>query len=156
MPTFVPINEYLDEIDGITLPIGGKSYLIPSPDALTGLEVTRLIDVVVDAANGQDIDSNDARVQQILKAEEQQHGDLIVRILGPALDEMTADGVKWSVVQHVFGTALTWITQGAEQAARYWAAGGGATGKAPNRATRRATRKAPQASAGSRTRPATH
>lgn len=151
MPTFAPLNAFLDELDGITLPVGDKSYLIPAPDARLGLEVMRLIDLVSDAVNGQEIDSDDERVQQVLAAEERAGGDLIARILGPALDEMVEDGVKWPVVQHVFGTALTWISQGSEQAARYWLNGGGATGKAPNRATRRATRKAPQGSAASRT-----
>lgn len=151
---FEAIDEYLDT-EGISLPICGKSYLIPPPDALTGLEVTRLMSLMVDATNGQDI-SDDPRVKAVLEADAQADEHFEKRILGPALDEMIADKVPWPMVQLAFQTAMVWISQGAEQAARYWAAGGGATGKAPNRATRRATRKAPQASAGSRTRPATH
>ena len=150
MPTFQPIDDYLD-LEGITLPIAGKNYLIRPVDALTGLEVTRLMGLVVDATNGIDI-TNDPRAAEVLEANEAAKDSLEHRILGDALDEMIADGVPWPMVQLAFQTAMVWISQGVEAAARYWAAGGGATGKAPNRQTRRATRKGRQGSGGSKKR----
>lgn len=147
---FDAVDEYLD-LEGITLPIGGKSYLIPPPDARTGLEVTRLMSLLIDATNGNDI-TNDERVQQVLAANDEAGGDLEHRILGAALDEMISDGVPWPMVQHAFQTTMVWISQGANQAALYWAAGGGVMGKAPNRETRRVTPKDRQVSTGSRKR----
>lgn len=154
MPTFQPIDAQIEELnglDGITLPINGKHYTIPAPDAATGLEVTRLMEVVTRVANDQGAPT-EAEVENILTLDRKAGGDLISRIMGPALDEMVADGVKWPVVKLAFTTALFWISQSAEEAAIYWASGGGDLGKAPNRQTRRATRKAPPASAASRRR----
>ncbi len=148
MPTFEAVDDYLD-LEGITLPIAGKNYLIRPVDALTGLEVTRLMGLVVDATNGQDI-TDDPRVAAVLEANEAASESFEKRILGEALDEMLADGVPWPMVQLAFQTCMIWISQGVEQAARYWAAGGGAMGKAPSRKTRRATRKGRQGSAGSK------
>jgi hypothetical protein len=145
---FDAIDEALD-LEGITLPIGGKDYLIPPPNALTGLEVTRLMSLVVDATNGADI-TDDPRVAEVLDANEKAGESFEKRILGPALDEMMTDGVPWPMVQLAFQTTMIWISQGAETAARYWTAGGGATGKEPNRQTRRATRKARPVSTASR------
>lgn len=143
---FQPIDEYLDD-DGITLPIRGKDYTIQPPDALTGLEVSRLMSLTVDAVAGRDIE-DDPRVQQVLDAHTKAGESLENRVLGPALDEMVADGVPWPSVQLAFQTTMLWITQGAEVAARYWAAGGGAMGKAPQAPSdhkpKRTTRKAQQ------------
>ena len=147
---FQAVERYLDEHDGISLPIGDKSYTIPAPSALTGLEVTRLMAAMVDASAGKEI--SDDTIAEIAKLDEEAGSDLERRILGPALDEMIADGVPWPMVQLAFQTAMVWISQGAETAAIYWTSGGGAMGKAPNRQTRRSTPKARRASTASKRR----
>lgn len=147
---FDAVTEYLDN-DGISLPIGGKDYIIPPPDALLGLEVTQIMTLVVDATNGINI-NDDPRIKEILDANEQADASYERRILGPALDEMLADKVPWPMVQLAFQTTMVWIAQGAESAARYWASGGGAMGKAPGRKRARKTRKARRGSTGSKRR----
>jgi hypothetical protein len=70
----------------LQLPIRGKWYTVPSPD---GIEGPRLRQVVGD--NG-------------LPSVEQT--DEAMKVLGPALAEMTADGVPWTMILHAGRTAL--------------------------------------------------
>lgn len=148
MIQFKPVDEFLD-LEGISLPIRGKDYVIPPPDAITGLEVTRLMAAVMGALDGADIG---VQLNELADVDEKAGGELELRVLGPALAEMQADGVPWPLVKLAFQTAMVWIAQGAETAARFWGSGGGMVGKAPSRPTRQPTRKVRRASTGSRSR----
>lgn len=150
MIRFDPIDEYL-ELDGISLPIrsrthpDGKDYTILPPDALTGLEVIRLV-----AASTSTIDDVEMQLREVAQIDDAAGGNLEARVLGPALDEMIADGVPWPMVKLAFQTTMTWISLGAEVAARFWGSGGGMVGKAPSRPTRQPTRKGRRASTASK------
>jgi len=150
MIRFDPIDEFLD-LEGISLPIrsraypDGKDYTIPPPDAMTGLEVIRLISVYTSSS-----DDIEAQLQGVAQLDDMAGGNLEERVLGEAFNEMIADGVPWPMAKLAFQTAMSWISLGAEPAARFWASGGGMMGKAPSRPTRQPTRKARQGSAGSK------
>lgn len=130
--------------DEITLPIDGTEYTIPGPDAQTGLLVTRLMTLAADAAQGADLDG-DQRVELVL--EDADERDLMVRVLGPAFDQMIAGNVRWSMMQHAMQTAMVWISQGSDAAELYWLSGGASGPKAPQD-------HKPAASRSKRTRPA--
>ena len=146
MIQFKPVDEYLD-LEGISLPIRGKDYVIPPPDAITGLEVTRLMAAAMGALEGVNIA---VQLEELATSDEKAGGELEQRVLGPALAEMMADGVPWPIVKLAFQTAMVWIAQGAEIAARFWGSGGGMVGKAPALPTPAATPKARRVSAASR------
>lgn len=115
MANFQAIDEFLQT--WIELPIKGKLYRISSPDARTGLLVTRLMGLATDAANDVEI-GEDQRVQLVLDDKEEK--ELTERVLGATLEEMLNDSVEWPMVQHVLQTAMVWISLGLPQAEKYW------------------------------------
>ncbi|NRQ31277.1 hypothetical protein HII36_05420 [Nonomuraea sp. NN258] len=135
---FQDLDDFFD--DSLPLPVGGKWYRVPAPDAEVGLLCQRLMHAGLAAEQGQAVDDPKLTelVEVVLNDEEER--DLYQRILGPTWDELRADGVSWPKIQHVGATALVWIAAGKDAAAKVWASGG-TTGEAPapNRATRRAT-----------------
>src|SRR6478752_5332110 len=100
----------------LRLPIKGKMYVIPSPDAATGLFCQRLMAVGTSAALGQEPEGD--TVDAILSDDDER--DLYRRLLGPAWDEMIADDVPWMVMQHAGTTAMVWVTNGWNAAEEYW------------------------------------
>ncbi|MFJ6052302.1 hypothetical protein [Streptomyces sp. NPDC092307] len=124
---FEDLGELLDE--SIELPVGGRLYTVPAPSAEIGLRTQALIHAAAVAADGG-------------RADEQVLGDAAERnlyrdVLGPAHDEMIADGVMWPTLKHAAITAMVWIAQDKAAAERYWAAAGDPSRLAPNRAARR-------------------
>ncbi|HET6915576.1 MAG TPA: hypothetical protein VFH56_05745 [Acidimicrobiales bacterium] len=109
----------LDEFFNPTLrlPIHGKVYVVASPDAKTGLRVQRLMSVGAYAAAGGEVTDDDL---DSLEFDDDEERDLYLRILGPAYDEMVADGLPWEIVQHAGQTALTWVAFGRDAADRIW------------------------------------
>ncbi|TMR91316.1 DUF7426 family protein [Nonomuraea basaltis] len=138
MTQFQDLDEFFD--DSLRLPVGGRMYVIPAPDAEVGLLCQRLMHASLAAQEGEAV--TDPKLNELADVvlNDDQEKDLYQRILGPVYDELLSDGVSWPKVQHVGATALVWVAAGKDAAAKIWASGG-TTGEAsaPNRATRRAT-----------------
>jgi len=126
---FEELGNLLDE--GLTLPIKGKTYRIPPPDAATGLRVQAIFQAAAVAADGGDVDR-----EVLADAAER---DLYADVLGSAYGELTADGVGWPMVKHAAATAMVWIVQSEDAAERYWNSGGNPSRLAPNRQQRRSS-----------------
>ncbi|UBU16678.1 DUF7426 family protein [Nonomuraea gerenzanensis] len=137
MTEFRDLDEFFD--DSLRLPVGGKVYVIPAPDAEVGLLCQRLMHASLQAEQGETVD--DPKLNELAEVvlNDDEERDLYQRILGPVWDELHADKVKWPRIQHVGATALVWVAAGKEAAAKIWASGGTGEAPAPNRATRRAT-----------------
>lgn len=140
---FGEVEELLD--DALELPVEGKVYRIPSPSAEDGLKIqafvarfTRLAD------SGEDTDTEVADDAEEIR--------LIETCLGPAHEEMVANGVSWSWRRHAGLTAMWWVVSGPEFAERFWKAAGDPSRMAPNRETRRAAAKKSGSAAASKTR----
>lgn len=130
--------EALEELadDALELPLKGRdgsvrTYRIPSPSALDGLKIQRITTLAARLMEG-----GEAIDTTLLDDEEEL--DLVRLCLGPADDELLADGVDWAWRRHAGLTAMFWVTSGAETAATYWKAAGDPKQMAPNRETRRA------------------
>lgn len=159
---------FLDD-DGITLPPvksakypAGKVYVIPSPDADTGIRLNALGEIMAKQLKGIKISEADAAR---LNLNDEDERVFLQQVLGPTYDEMREDGVSWVRIKRLGTYAFTYFAvspEAADKAAREGAFSG--KGLAPrNRAARRApapkatssdkpaprTRKAPRASAGS-------
>ncbi|WP_433355635.1 DUF7426 family protein [Microtetraspora malaysiensis] len=137
MTQFQDLDEFFD--DSLPLPIGGKWYRIPAPDAEVGLLCQRLMHAGMAAEPGEPVDDPKLNELASVVLNDDQERDLYQRVLGPVFDELRADGVTWPKIQHVGATATVWVAAGKEAAAKVWAAGGVGEAPAPNRATRRAT-----------------
>lgn len=128
------LSAFLDD-DALELPIDGVTYLIPSPDAKTGLWLTALADLGVAAATGTAIDKDDLGKLKLDNDEEQ---SFIARVLGSGYDQMVAGGVSWVKIQRASRYAFVYFAIGPEQADAALVSGrlmGEAP--APNRSTRR-------------------
>lgn len=142
--------EALDELfdDALELPVKGRdgevrTYRVPSPSAEDGLRINRLTAMAVRlVGGGQGVETE--------ALDDEEELALIADALGPAHEEMLADGVDWAWMRHAGLTAVLWITQGPEAAGTYWKAAGDPTRLAPNRAARRA--KSSGSAAASKTR----
>lgn len=86
----------------VELPIRGRVYIIPEPEPAFGAEIPRLI--------------WDRRAFIEMS-------EASLAVLGPALDEMVADNVPWSMVLHSGRTALLWFGHSPGVARRYWELG---------------------------------
>jgi hypothetical protein len=133
------LGAFLDD-DALDIPLGGKTYHIPSPDARTGLYLEAAMNLSAKAAAGEELSDEDAASIQLDDGEER---DLYRRVLGGVFDELVADDVSWARIQRIGRYALIWFTMGPEAAERSITQG---EAPAPNRKERRA--------AGKRSRPA--
>jgi hypothetical protein len=146
---FRDLDELLDA--GLSLPYRGKTYLVPSVDAATGLRFQRLAEVAAQAVQA-------AETGQELDAElldDTGEIDLYRDALGPAYEAMLADRVPWPVLKTAAVTAWLDAAVSREAAEAYWNAAGTPDPEAlaGNRASRRAARSTrPRASASGTTR----
>lgn len=136
---FKDLDQFLD--DTLTLPVGGKNYVIEPVDAVLGLRLQRILEVTEDAQND-NADEEDIK-GMVSDAEEL---DLYPDVLGDVYQQLLDDGVSFTRLRLVAVTAILWNVHGEEIAAEYWAAGGKAP--EPNRAQRRA-KKTPTGGASS-------
>ncbi|GAA5046581.1 hypothetical protein HNP84_009751 [Thermocatellispora tengchongensis] len=136
MTTFQDLDDFFD--DSLPLPVGGKWYRIPAPDAEVGLLCQRLMHASLAAEQGEAVDDPKLTALAEVVLTDDEERDLYQRVLGPVFDELRADGVSWPKIQHVGATALVWVAAGKDAAAKMWASGGMGEAPAPNRATRRA------------------
>ncbi|WP_424533630.1 DUF7426 family protein [Sphaerisporangium viridialbum] len=139
MTTFKDLDEFFDS--SLKLPVGGKTYVIPAPDAEVGLLCQRLMNASIAAGSGQPVEGEAEELNQLAAVvlSDDEERNLYKRILGPVYDQLFADKVDWPKIQHVGATALIWVAAGKDAAAKYWAADDSGEAPAPNRATRRAT-----------------
>ncbi|MFB7900205.1 hypothetical protein ACFC1B_28240 [Streptomyces xiamenensis] len=128
--SFQALDDFLDE--SITLPIGGRTYVIPAPSAEVGLRVQAMVQAAAAAADGGRI-----RDEVLSDAAERDH---YRDVLGTAYEQMLTDGVNWPALKHAALTAMVWITQDRATAEKFWASGGDPKAGAPNRAARRQDR----------------
>lgn len=144
---FKDLSEVFD--DTLSLPVGGKVYRIPSPDAALGLwcqllmEAGQLIELGKTAdevgqippfplEDGTTIDVSDGQISR--------DNILYERVLSrPVWAQLLADGVGWSQIQMMAQTALIWIGIGVEAAETFWNNGGNPEALAPNRRARRSS-----------------
>ncbi|MEU1880836.1 hypothetical protein ABZ470_26315 [Streptosporangium sp. NPDC020072] len=139
MTQFQDLDEFFD--DSLRLPVGGKTYVIPAPDAEVGLLCQRLMHASLAVEQGEEVDDPQLNELAAVVLDDDEERDLYQRILGPVWDELRADRVTWPRIQHVGATALVWVAAGKEAAAKIWGSGGAGEAPAPNRATRRAAAK---------------
>lgn len=116
--SFRDLDEFFDS--SLRLPVRGKTYVIPSPDARTGLWCQRIIALAGKAKDGELTDDDAAQ----LKLDDEEERNLFERLLGPAFEEMLADNLPWEHVKHCGMTALMWAAGNTDQAEAYWSSGG--------------------------------
>jgi hypothetical protein len=137
MSGFRDLDEFFDP--NLRLPIGGKTYIVPPPDAEVGLLVQRLMHAGIAAEAGQEVDSEGlSTLAESVLTQESKDTDLYQRLLGPVWDELFADKLDWPVIQHVGETVLLWVAAGIDAAQRHWEAGAGEAEAPGNRKARRA------------------
>ncbi|MGW5160990.1 DUF7426 family protein [Nonomuraea wenchangensis] len=136
MAQFRNLDEFFDP--SLRLPVKGRVYISPPPDAEVGLLVQRLMNAGIAAEAGQDVDEQELNdLAESVLTNDSDEKDLYKRLLGPVWDEMFADRLDWPIIQHVGQTALLWVAAGVDAAAKHWEAGAGEA-EAPNRKARRA------------------
>lgn len=112
---FQELDEFFD--DTLEIPIRGKVYHIPSPDAETGLWCQQIFEIGAKAQAGQSV--SDAAVAKLRLGDDEERS-LYDRVLGPVKQEMIDDGLPWSRVSAVGETAIIWIATDRETAEKYW------------------------------------
>jgi hypothetical protein len=162
MPDMTSLNAFLNE-DAIRPTIvstkfpDGKVYVIPSPDATTGLSLTAMFNLATKAQAGQ-LESEEQQSEALaeLDLDDNDERDLYERVLGPAFDQLKEDNVPWTSIQRLAQYCLVYYGMSAQAASRALETGallGEAQG--PSRAERRHPGKAPkdrQASTASKSR----
>lgn len=147
----IPWRRREDPADPESPMIEGKTtYSVKSPDAKTGLYLSSIARIGVNAAAGVPI--VDADLAKI-KLDDDGERNLYQTVLGTTYDDMLRDGVDWTMLQHIGQDAYLTFALNEETAAAALALAVARVGEAParpaNRAQRRATRT-PQKKAGSK------
>ena len=122
--SFADLDEFFD--DTLKLPIGGKTYVIRSVDAETGLWCQRMMESAAVVSAGAQLSEGD--VDGLLLDDDQER-DLFRRVLGATYDEMVADKVSWERLKHAGTTAFMWAAGNKETAEEFWLSGGAGPGK---------------------------
>ncbi|XAO35624.1 tail assembly chaperone [Microbacterium phage FireCastle] len=114
------LQAFLDD-DGIKLPPikskthpEGKSYFVESPDFETGLTLQNLSSIAQRLSNGIDVDPEEAKSLKFSDGPEE--ANFARMVLGTALDEMIADGVKWNPIRNAVQYAFTYFAMSPAQA----------------------------------------
>lgn len=132
---FKDLDDFFDS--SLRLPVGGKVYVIASPDHKVGLYVQRIVEAVAIIEDG-GMPTGEAPKLVLDDGEEV---DLYESILGPTFQQMKDDGVPWAKQKMVANTAFIWVAMGDEAAKAFWESGGDpkAASRMGNRSQRRAT-----------------
>lgn len=140
----VDLGAYLDD-DTLDVEIGGKTYSIPSPDAITGLRLTALANLGAKVHAGADVTPEDLARLQMSDDDER---DFLQQVLGAAFDQLVADGVSWVRIQRLGRYAFLHFAMSPEAATAAMEKSLQGEAAAPNRAARRApSRRASSATA---------
>lgn len=112
---FRDLDEFFDPT--LRLPIRGKTYVVQSVDAKTGLWCQRALSVGVQAVAGGDVTE-----EQLdgLDLDDAQELDLYRKVLGATYDEMEDDGLPWDIIRHAGMTAFMWAAGNKQTAEDYW------------------------------------
>jgi hypothetical protein len=103
----------------LRLPIKGKTYVVQSPNAATGLFVQSLMSAAQMSRAGFAVDAADTR----LVLEDDDERNLYERVLGDTYDQLVADDVKWPHIQRAGQATLLWIHRDEEAAEAFWNGG---------------------------------
>lgn len=141
MAEFRDLDEFFD--DTLPLKIKGKTYVVPAPDAETGLFCQRLMAAGINAANGREIDA--------ASLDDDGEQDMYRRVLGSVYDELIADAVSWPRIKHAGITAFLWIAGDTDSAQKWWESGGEGEAEAPAAGAASSTRSRGSGSGTSRT-----
>ncbi len=101
---------------GIDLPILGRTYHVPAPNARDGVWLQALMDGSASFA----LTNAVGAANKVVLSDEQERTVYQVA-LGSAADEMIADDVPWPFYKHAGMTAWVHWTRGADAGERYWA-----------------------------------
>lgn len=112
---FQDLAEFFDPT--LQLPMRGKTYVVESPDATTGVHVQRLFSTATTVIAGGDVSEKDLAAIELDDDEEK---ELYPRVLGTAYGEMVEDKIPWVWIKHAGTTALMWIGVGVEAAEKFW------------------------------------
>lgn len=126
--SFRDFDEFIDS--RLRLPIRGKTYVIESPDAKTGMWIQEAVTLAARVKAGDAVGAGDLAS---LELDDDQEKDLYKRVLGPVHAQMVDDGVPWEALKRAGITALIWVAGDTETAEQYWNSGGDpkAAAKAP-------------------------
>lgn len=105
----------------LRLSIKGKTYVVKSPNAATGLFVQSLMSAAQMSRAGLTVDAADAR----LVLDDEDERNLYQRVLGDTFDELVADDVAWPHIERAGKTATLWIHRGEDAAELFWNGGTG-------------------------------
>jgi hypothetical protein len=111
----------------LRLPIKGKTYVVQSPNAATGLFVQSLMSAAQMSRSGLSV-AGTPDAQLVLEDDDERH--LFQRVLGDTYDQLVADGVGWHHIKRAGSATMLWIHRGEEAAELFWN-GGSADPKAP-------------------------
>ena len=140
----------------ITLPFGEHSYRIPSPPVdvgnfvvettqLTGKRIAllaRLDGLAEDDPEREDIERQLEEVTDVLTIPDEMEGSYFRAVLGPAYDEMKANGEPYELLKMAAATVSVWVINGREAAEQYWNNGGRPNPRRTPRDRRQKTKKA--------------
>ena len=136
---FVDLSEFLTENDLTLQGLGPRDYVVPAPDAETGLKYSALSNIAVRAQKGEKISEQDLRALALDDAEER---EFVTQMLGAeVVEQMREDKLPWPALVRSAQYVFTHFAVSADAAAKAKTAGA-FSGKATaptNRAGRRAT-----------------
>lgn len=129
---------------------GVTTYKVASPDAKTGLYLSTIAKIGVSAAMGQDVPPSEL---EKLKLDDDDERGLYEVVLGDTYAQMVADGVPWTLLQHIGQDAYLTFALNEDTANATLIMAASRLGKSrtqPNRAARRAGTRTPKKTAGSK------
>lgn len=127
--TFVDLTDFLDD-DGLHVTVRGKEYLIPSPDADTGMRLNAIATIGAAVQSGKTVPESQLKSLELNDDEERNFTE---QVLGSALEELRADGFSWVQLSRMAQYAFTHFAISPETARKGLAAGVFDGGKAPAR-----------------------
>lgn len=113
MPEFDAIDEFLAPV--LKLPVGGKTYEVPSPPALVGLRLQAAF-----AVSNSRVAGVEPKAKWVALLTEDTSTSLEEDALGPVYQEMIADGVDIDTLNHAGMTAYLWVVAGTGAAMANW------------------------------------
>lgn len=142
------VLDFMEEDGGFTSPPmpstkfpKGKTYRIPSPNAIVGLRLAAIADITLKQARGKDLSPTDVKR---LRIEDEDEHEFIAQVLSPeTVAEMESDGVKFAHMKRLGLYAFTYFAVSPEAAETALKNGvlQGKVSAPPNRAARRSSSK---------------
>lgn len=126
MTQFKDLAELLDP--RLPLPIRGKTYMVSSPDVVTGLRAQATVAIAAKVKRGENVTPADVAALQLDDADEL---EFTKSMLGEQMDAMIADDLPWEYVRHAAKTVFMWLVSDRDEAAKVWANLGNASRPVP-------------------------